>query len=196
MPGAGPWHYVNVSITEARYDSRYYPQGGCVVSKVEDFRRILMDSGAERPQKQRALKFLIHFIQDLHCPVHVGDNGDRGGNDLQLRFFDIGTNLHRIWDSQLIERAGLTEGEWTDRLNAIAAQDLAEAWSMGTVEDWATENLEAANAAYRIPGTYLILKPGTKLGEDYLKTVLPIAERQLAKSGVRLAFVLNKIFGR
>jgi len=81
---AGPWHYVNVPITESRYDARFCQPMGFVVSKIEYFRRVLLNPNAARKEKQQALKFLVHYIQDLRQPVHVGDNGDRGGNDLQL----------------------------------------------------------------------------------------------------------------
>lgn len=193
-PGTAPWHYVNVPITESRYDPKFCPDSGCVVSKVEDFKRVLMDPKATRADKQIALKFLVHFLQDMHCPVHVGDNGDRGGNDLQLQFFDVGTNLHRIWDSQIIERAGLTEDEWVKRLNSIATEEKTAEWSRGTVEDWATETLQAVKLAYHLPASDELLRPGTKLGEEYYQMALPIAETQLAKAGVRVAAVLNEVF--
>ena len=104
IPNTGPWHYVNVPITEPWYDAKFCQPVGCVVGKVEDFRRVLLDPNAARKEKQQALKFLAHFLQDMHQLVHVGDNGDRGGNHLQLRFFDVGTNLHRLLDNQVRRR--------------------------------------------------------------------------------------------
>lgn len=64
---------------------------------------MLRDPEASKAQKQLALKFLVHLIQDSHQPLHVGDNGNRGGTQLQVRFFNIGTNFHRLWDSQIME---------------------------------------------------------------------------------------------
>ncbi len=80
VPGTGPWHYVNVQITESRYDPKFCQPVGCVVSKIEDFRRVLLNPRAPRKEKQLALKFLVHYVQDLHQPVHVGDNGDRAAS--------------------------------------------------------------------------------------------------------------------
>ena len=102
VPGSGPWHYVNVPLSEPRYDPKFCQPGGCVVSKVEDFKRVLFAPKVSRADKQEALKFLVHFIEDLHQPLHVGDTGSRGGNLVQVRFFDVGSNLHRVWDSQII----------------------------------------------------------------------------------------------
>jgi hypothetical protein len=112
VPGSGPWHYVNVPITESRYDRKYCQSGGCVVSKIEDFKRVLQDRLAARAEKQEALKFLVHFLEDLHQPLHVGDTGSRGGNDIRVRFFDVGSNLHRVWDSQIMERHTENEQVW------------------------------------------------------------------------------------
>jgi hypothetical protein len=103
VPKSGPWHFVNVPLSESRYDPKFCSPQGCVVSKVEDFERVLSDPRASRAKKQQALRFLVHFLQDLHQPLHVGDTGSRGGNLVQVRFFNLGTNLHRAWDSQIIE---------------------------------------------------------------------------------------------
>jgi hypothetical protein len=166
-----------------------------VVSKIEDFRGILQNPRSERPEKQRALKYLIHFITDLHQPMHVGDNGDKGGNLLQLRFFNLGTNLHRIWDTQIMERYSNNEEQWLRELRRMVNQKNVAEWSKAkSVTDWATESLAIAKTAYRAPGTEQLLKPGTKLGEDYYRFALPIVQEQLEKAGIRVAAILNEIF--
>jgi hypothetical protein len=102
IPGTRFWHYVNVPITESRCDKRLCPASGCAVSKIEDFKRVLQDQKPAKTEKQQALKSLVHLITDLHQAVRVGDTGGRGGNNIQVRFFDRGSNLHRVWDSQII----------------------------------------------------------------------------------------------
>jgi hypothetical protein len=97
-PRSGAWHYVDVPITESRYNPRFCPANGCVVSKINDFRQVLQDPKAGKTEKLQALKFLIHLIEDLHQPLHVGDTGSRGGNSIQVRFYNRGSNLHRVWD--------------------------------------------------------------------------------------------------
>jgi nuclease S1 len=194
IAGSGPWHYVNVPITESRYDSKYCQPGGCVVSKIEEFKHVLQDPKAGRTEKQEALKFLIHFIEDLHQPMHVGDTGSRGGNDIQVRFYDDGSNLHRVWDSQIMERHTTDERVWLWDLNGVTNPKLAAEWSKGTPEDWATDTLLVARKAYCLPGTQNVIQSGTTVGDDYCRMALRIIQRQLAKAGIRVAWTLNEIF--
>jgi nuclease S1 len=192
---SGPWHYVNVPITETRFHDSYCPSDtGCVVSKIADFRAVLIDPKASREQKQKALKFLIHFVQDMHQPVHVGENHDRGGNDTQVQFFDQGSNLHRVWDSGLIEHEFEDDESLLREITKLATENEASTWPSGTVEDWANESFLAAQAAYKLPGTGAPLKKGAKLGQAYQDANLPVAKRRVAQSGVRLAAMLNAIF--
>ena len=176
VPGTGPWHYVNVPISESRYDAKFCQPAGCVVSKIEDFRRVLLDPKAGRKEKLQALTFIVHYIQDLHQPVHVGDNGDRGGNDLQLRWFDVGTNLHRLLDSQIVDRHSRDEAQWAQELNALATREKSMEWSRESLADWATETLEAAKVVYPRPGLEDLLKPGTKLGQKSFRIRVKLSE--------------------
>jgi hypothetical protein len=194
ISGTGPWHYVNVPITEPRYDSKFCSPAGCVISKIEDFKRVLMNPGAGKSEKQQALKFLVHLIEDLHQPLHVGDTGSRGGNLIQVRFYNVGSNLHRVWDSQIIERHTENEQVWLWDFNFLAKPQMVAEWSKGTPEDWATESLQVAKEAYCLPGTKTVMMPGALLGDDYYRVSLPIIQRQLAKAGIRTAWVLNSIF--
>jgi hypothetical protein len=83
-----------------------------------------------------ALRFLIHLVQDLHMPLHVGDNHDKGGNQTQVRFFDRGSNMHRVWDSDMIERVGRTEEFWLLELTDLDSPEARAIAMRGTVEDW------------------------------------------------------------
>jgi nuclease S1 len=194
VPDSGPWHYVNVPLSESRYDAKFCQPGGCLVSKIEDFRRVLLDPRAGKTEKQQALKFLVHFIEDLHQPLHIGDTGSRGGNLIQVRFFDAGSNLHQVWDSLVIEHHSENEGVWLWELNGLANPKMVAEWSKGNPEDWATESLADAKLAYRTPGGDAALRSGAKLGNNYCNFALPIIRRQLAKAGVRVAATLNAIF--
>jgi nuclease S1 len=194
IPEAYRWHFVNVPIKETQYLPRYCPSSGCVVSKIEDFRRVLQNPKANRQQKQQALKFIIHFIADLHQPLHVGDNNDQGGNRLQVRFFGIGSNLHRVWDSEIMERHTKNEGVWLWDLTYWANPRMVTLWAKGTPEDWATETLQIAKEAYCLPGARAPMKSGSRLANPYYEFALPVIQKQLAKSGIRIEFVLNGIF--
>ncbi len=92
----------------------------------------------------------------------------------------------------MIARARETQAFWPDELAALDAPENRAAWMCGSVEDWATETLLAARAAYLIPGTDRRLKPSQKLGEDYMKANLPVARQRLYQTGIRLATVLNE----
>jgi hypothetical protein len=194
FPKSGPWHYVNVPIDEPCYDDRYCPPEGCVVCKIKEFRQVLADRAAPREDRRKALLFLAHFVQDMHQPLHVGQRGDRGGNDLQLRFFNRGSNLHRIWDSELLEHAYGSEDVLFRHLEAATTPGLLELWSQGTVEEWASESLNEAWRAYRNPCTNVELQPGAKLGREYQEIHLPIARMRVHQAAVRLAAILNEVF--
>jgi hypothetical protein len=194
LAGSGPWHYVNVPITEAQYDAKYCPSTGCVVSKIGELRSTLLDPGSSRAEKQQALRLLIHFVEDLHQPLHVGDRSDRGGNDLQVRFFNKGTNLHRLWDEGIIEHHSTDEVKWIGEIESFATAEQIRQWSIGGVESWANESLSAARQAYCLPGTHSMLKSGTVLGQEYLDASLPVVRRRLAQAASRLTTMLNEIF--
>ena len=196
VSGTGLWHSVNVPIGESSYSSRYCASRGCVVGKINEFTRVLMNPGAGKEEKQRALKFLIHFIADLHQPLHVGDDNDRGGNLLQVRFFGEGSNLHRVWDYQIMENHTKNKQVWMWDLTFRANPRMVAEWSKGTPEDWATESLFLAKSVRRLPGSKAPIKQGTNIGADYCRAALPVIQKQLAKASIRTAWVLNHIFDR
>jgi hypothetical protein len=197
IKGSAPWHYVDVPLDEPRYDAKFsgpVAEKGCIVDKIAEFRAILKDPNKTDAERRQALRFVVHLVGDLHMPLHVGDNHDRGGNDTQVRWYDRGSNMHRVWDSDIIERAGTTEEFWLDDLAALITPENRTAWMGGCVEDWATESLLAARAAYRVPGKDVRIKPGQKPAHEYQDANLPVARRRLAQAGLRLAWVLNDAF--
>jgi nuclease S1 len=197
IKGSGPWHYVDVPLDQDRYDDRFSadtPEKGYIVPKIREFKAVLKDRSRPIEERRIALRFLIHLVEDLHMPLHVGDNHDRGGNDTQIQFLGQGTNMHRLWDGDMIGRVCTDEECW---LIDLAAMDTPEARTRamaGTVEDWATESLLAAREAYKDPATGRKIQAGTKLGEPYQVANLPVARRRLYQAGVRLAMVLNEVF--
>lgn len=197
IKGSGAWHYVDIPLDQERYDDRFagdVPEKGCIVPKIREFRAVLEDRGRSPEERRLALRFLIHLVEDLHMPLHVGDNHDRGGNDTQVRFFDRGTNMHRLWDGDMIAGAEAAEEKWLAELIAMDTPEARARAMAGTVEDWATESLLIARDAYQDPATGRKIRPGTKLGEPYRAKNLPVARRRLYQGGVRLAMVLNEVF--
>ena len=197
LPKSAPWHYVDVPLDEPRYDAKFsgdVPEKGCIVDKIKEFKKSLNDPSKSIAERRLALRFLIHLIEDLHMPLHVGDNHDKGGNKTQVRFFDDGTNMHRLWDSGMILRVGDSDDFWVADLAELDTPNKRNEAMKGTVEDWATESLLLARAAYQVPETGKRLKAGQKLGDAYLNTHLPVVRKRLYQASIRLAMVLNETF--
>jgi hypothetical protein len=193
LPKTAPWHYVDVPLDEPKYDAKYRgPTIGCVVDKLNEFRLVVKDKTKTVEERRFALRFLIHCVEDMHMPMHVGDNKDKGGNNTQVRFFDKGTNMHRLWDSDMIERTSPSQEAWLASLARLDTPEARAAATKGTVEERATESLLAARQAYQVPETGMRLKPGQKLADAYVEANLPVVRRRLYRAGVRLARVLNE----
>ena len=107
-PNTGPWDYVNIPRGASGYVAQRDCSRGCVVSAIEQSVRLLQDPSRGRAVRQEALKWLVHFVADLHQPLHAIAE-DRGGNDVIVRFNGRQTNLHRLWDGDMIDRAYLGE---------------------------------------------------------------------------------------
>ncbi len=195
IPGSMFWHFVNVPIWAPHYDRRDCRPQGCVVSKIGDFKATLRDRNAPFARRRTALRFLVHLVQDVHQPMHVADRNDRGGNNVQLRYgrYD-NTNLHQVWDSGLLSRSFRNEDDLMRHLEALARRPEARDWLTGRPEDWADESLLVGRGAYRIPGSEATLRSGDSIGREYERENVPKAVDRLARSGVRLAAVLEEVF--
>ena len=188
-----PWHYINVPVSRPHLDLRRdCPDGDCILGTIREFQRVLLDPAAGPEQRRDALMFVVHFIGDLHQPLHCADNGDAGGNKVRVVFLGRHMNLHRVWDSGLLDRMA-PEQDLFATLSRETTPERARQWSGGTVEDWADESFQAARrTAYgRLRGTPR-LEP-VRLGEAYERIAAPVVQVQLEKAGVRLAAVLNQL---
>ncbi len=106
MPDTAPWHFVNIPLQENRYRAeRDCRDNNCVVAKIVEFSQRLADTGVADSERLAALKWLVHFVGDIHQPLHAEDNQDRGGNDVLLALHGKSTNLHSIWDAAILEQA-------------------------------------------------------------------------------------------
>jgi hypothetical protein len=196
IPGSTPWHFVNVPITASEYDAKFCSKRGCVVSKLKQFQGILKDKSRSLEDRRMALRFVVHLVGDLHQPFHVGDNHDQGGNGLQVRFFGSGSNLHKVWDSDLIEKVNHSERQWLDVLQKLDTPESREKYMSGVPEDWATESLLAAKKAYRLPDRDQQIESGESLGAEYLDENIHVVRLRLCQAGLRLAWVLNDALGK
>jgi hypothetical protein len=185
------WHFVSVEDGE-QYERQAYDEPGDVLQALEHQERILADTSRSDEDRAMALKFLVHFLGDMHQPLHVGRAGDRGGNDIDVRWFGTSTNLHSVWDSRMLEFLGLSYSEYTAFLDFASAEQIA-AWTAGDYVSWSADAMAARPTVYALPDA----EPGTtpRLGWDYLDAATPIIEAQLLKAGLRLAAVLNRTLG-
>ena len=183
----GPWHYVNIPADKKYGDVTPNPDGDILMA-IQKCISVLEDESSNPDDKLFYLKMLVHFLGDLHQPMHIGRAEDRGGNDIQLQWFDQGSNLHRVWDFHMIEDFGMSYTELANKLPELskkAAKDMQK----GSLLDWVEETQEITNQVYAS------VKVGDKLGYAYSYRFWGTVEEQLLKGGVRLAGILNRIYG-
>ena len=133
------------------------------------------------------LKMLIHLVGDIHQPLHVGTGKDRGGNSTKVEWFYRDSNLHRVWDSEMIDSRQLSYTEFSDAVNHPTKQQI-KTWQDSNILDWAYESMELRDQVYDLPKDH-------QIGYQYQYKNHDILDRQLLKAGVRLAGVLNEIYG-
>jgi S1/P1 Nuclease len=189
-PESGPWHYVDIPLKAPHLDlARDCAKEGCVVVKIAELRRLVHDPATPPEQRREALMFIIHFIGDMHQPLHCEDNNDRGGNSVQVQFFERRSNLHSVWDSGLLTRIGPEDQLFPDLSRESAAH--ARKYSKGTVTQWAEESHKTARkVVYAKLPKAAQGKPLT-IDAAYEKAADPVVRHQIELAGARLAKVLN-----
>lgn len=186
---------VDASGFDEQRDGKH---GNNVIDKIDQFERVLLDHNVSREKRAEALKFLVHFVGDLHQPLHCADRNDKGGNSRIVFFLDQprGLNLHSVWDTTiLLHRKGRMRAlQYAMALNRKISKEQAKQWQQGTVEDWANEShAVAVNVAYK--GVPADGRP-PRLDEVYVERAGDAIDQQLQKGGVRLAMLLNRRFDR
>lgn len=197
---ATPWHYV--TLNGIIYD--HAPPEGDALEALGRFSKTLRDPTASRDDRQEALRFIVHLVGDLHQPLHNGKCCDRGGNDVKVTWFGKPTNLHAVWDSQLVDDEQLSFTELAAKLERhISNDDIIKWWDINP-RDWISESAEVRDSLY--PTARDLPKPAKgkkpKRGEPvlpdlsyaYVYKFTPLMERRLSQGGVRLAAYLNALF--
>jgi len=196
------WHFVNIPKDASGFSEQrdcFMPNGthkgaatdhhNCVVDRIEIFQHVLADRSAPREDRIDALKFLVHFVGDVHQPFHgIGDAA--GGNGVAVTEFgstECGQhpcNLHGSWDIGLIEHTGMGVREYVTHLDKLIAKEHLTA--SGSPEDWANESHGDAESAW--------VADGAQIDETYYQKEIKVVDRRLALAGLRLAAVLNEAF--
>jgi hypothetical protein len=212
-PNTGPWHYINLparinvsasDLSKYRVSNGRYPKDN-ILDQIKKNIAELKSDNVSLYQKQNDLKFLIHFIGDLHQPLHIADDRDRGGNQKEVRFFSPSSrshqgralHLHALWDNLIEARTS----DYPENLAAAFERDITpfkiRTWDSGSLEDWTMESYAVAKNFI-----YSSLPPGPTpdkviypLPLGYYSVMRPLCNQQIEKAGVRLAFILESIFG-
>lgn len=182
---SAPWHYMNVEDGGSIARFRHPPEGD-VLWAVEHFHDVLGDRSRTPEERGEALKFLVHFVVDLHQPLHVGRASDRGGNAIELRVGGAPTNLHRFWDTDAIELAGMPSERY---LELVASRvDLGAVEAAFDPRAWAEESLALRAEVYDFD------RRGRTLTGPYIDFAIRTTEERLALAAARLAATLNGLF--
>lgn len=133
------------------------------------------------------LKYLVHLVADIHQPLHVGNGNDKGGNDVKVNFMYEDSNLHRVWDSGLIDYQQLSYTEYVAWINHVSDEDKLS-WQSAGILAWVQEAYELRSQVYDIP-------ENGRLSYRYVFDNIATVNDRLLKSGLRLASILNEIYG-
>ena len=180
------WHYVNFP-SNSTYETHPKSSKGDLMVGITTCIEMLKSEKSTKEEKVFHLKMLVHFIGDLHQPLHVGKAKDRGGNDIQVSWFKESTNLHRVWDYHMIDDYEMSYTEFANNANQLTKLELKQ-YQEGTVFDWMHESRKLCEEVYDNT------EVGEKLSYRYLYDNMNIVRSQIQKGGIRLAVLLNDIF--
>lgn len=199
------WHFVDIPKDAAGFSEErdcFRPQDkhkdaltdhhNCVVDRIEMFEKVLADENAPRVARVEALKWIVHFVGDLHQPLHAIEEA-RGGNDIKLPVFgspkcgDYDCNLHWAWDTLLLEHTGYSEEEYVKRLKKVIKKGKLSQQAPGTPEEWANES--------HVQARQIMEHKPAAIEEPYFQANIDLVNKKLALAGLRLAAVLNHTLG-
>lgn len=187
----GSWHYLNFDRGDCHYVARKACRNGdCVVGAIEREAAVLADRRAGSERRAQALRFVIHFVGDVHQPLHAGYRDDRGGNDFQVRNRHDGDNLHGFWDQDLL-RAARGELKVMAHARDLQQQPGPEAdrhWEPRAPAAWAEASCDIVQSDGFYPAR-------GRITPEYIARFAPVADAQLRAAGHRLGALLNTLLG-
>lgn len=182
------WHYKNVDEGQTPETAPLH-QNGDIVRAIEEQTNVLLNPGASKEEKALALKMVVHFLGDIHQPMHVGHASDVGGNHWYVTFFGKNSNIHTVWDSSLPESAHKWGyEEWQHQIDRATPEETEVILNGGNPATWAAETFDICTSVYTLT------PQDTKISYDYIAQWAPTVEQQFLKGGLRLADLLNSIF--
>ncbi|MEO3405726.1 S1/P1 nuclease [Mucilaginibacter sp. CAU 1740] len=185
------WHFINLEKAYTYPELQAYLKADTITdayTKVNFLTAELKKKTTTKANKLLYLRMLIHIVEDLHQPLHTGHLSDKGGNDVKVQWFGKESNLHSVWDSQLIDFQQLSYTEYATMINhtTLAQRTKLQA---APLSEWIFESDQIADKLYND------VKPGENLSYKYNFKYIGLVNDQMVKAGVRLAGLLNQIFG-
>ena len=182
------WHYVNLPL-DKQYQEVEHTQENVVIA-IEKCISVLKDNSVDREERVFHLKFLVHLVGDIHQPLHVGRKEDYGGSTIRLKFKgrkaeETNTNLHVLWDTNMIDDFKMSYSELSDYLQSYQKVDFPQ----GNAVCWANESQQLVKKVYSE------VKVGDYLSYPYLYSNFYIVKDRLFQAGIRLANLINSIYG-
>ncbi len=185
------WHFIDLDKVYTYPELQTYLKADTAVdayTKMNFLIAELKKPATTKANKLLYLRMLIHIVEDVHQPLHTGHTSDKGGNDVKVQWFGKDSNLHSVWDSQLIDNQQLSYTEYAAMVNQTTAAERA-ALQKAPISEWLYESNQIAEKLYTD------VKPNENLTYKYNFKYIGLLNQQLLKAGVRLAGVLNQIFG-
>ncbi|TWI81070.1 S1/P1 nuclease [Lacibacter cauensis] len=185
------WHYINLpaALTKNAVENFLAADTATdVYTKINWLTEQLKNKLLSSDKQQLYLRVLIHLVEDVHQPMHVGRPDDLGGNRVTVNWFSEASNLHQVWDSKLIDFQQLSYTEYVAAINFTTKQQRKQ-WMAEPVSEWIWQSYQQAEKIYAG------VKTGDRLGFDYNYKYIATLNEQLLKAGVHLAGLLNSIFG-
>jgi hypothetical protein len=184
-----PWHFLNLplGLTHEQFVKFVGESDNNVYSAILKTEANLRDKSLTSDQKNEALKYLIHLVGDAHQPMHISRKEDKGGNTIQVRFDNKGTNLHSLWDSKLIDHEGLSEPEIAKTYDVGTIAQIKQ-WQSDSPMEWIWESYQISSELYARA------KPGQVIDEVYYQKYISVIHKRIDQAGIRLAGELNKVF--
>lgn len=179
------WHWVTIETGKTYEQSPKNPKGD-VIATLERLINELRSGKLNAKKEAEYLKMIVHLVGDIHQPLHVGCCDDQGGNRIRLKWFREDSNLHRVWDSDMIDHTRLSYTELADAVQLTSNEEIARL-QKDPVRIWADESMAMRPQVYDIGDG--------KLGYDYSYRYFDLLKKRVAQAGVRLAAVLNLIYG-
>ncbi|UII23125.1 S1/P1 nuclease [Fulvivirga ligni] len=182
------WHWVTIPNGKTYEEAEKNPDGD-IIATIERVIAELKKGGLSKEQEAQNIKMLVHLVGDIHQPLHVGTGDDTGGNAVKLKWFWNSSNLHSVWDSGMIDSENYSYSELGDVVDHATKEEIKK-WQSASVRDWAYESMELRNQVYDLPNEEKI-----NLSYEYRYKNWKTVKHRLEQAGIRLAGVLNDIYG-